>query len=251
MTAPAISAAGPGAPAWPARPAPDRPRPPHPPAWPRAAGASDVPATPRADAGLRFDEAELARLAAAAASRAVEAARGTAAALEDRRAAALACLTAALAEAAGRRAGARSRERAALAALVGAVLRAVAAERTRLGDARALDLVARLLVEPPAGVEATLRVDPVAAETLRDRLPELARTAGFAGALELVADPDLAPGGARLVWAEGWVEHAPDRIERLIGQAVAALPAADGMADEAPAAASPAAPDDTREGDDR
>lgn len=196
-------------------------------AWPRSLDEAPAvePATPTAPLSsmpLRFDESDIARIAAGAAVEAAMASRAEAAAsAQMMQARALETLARTLAEASRERLAAQAGQAEAAARLVAAVLKAVAATHLHLGGESLVDVVTQLLREAPDAGQATLRVHPAAVEVLRVHLPELAIAAGFSGTLEIEATPELGIDGVQLLWAEGWVEHVPTLIEARIMELLA------------------------------
>jgi flagellar biosynthesis/type III secretory pathway protein FliH len=185
-----------------------------------------------------FGEAEIARVAAAAADRATRQARAELErGLEAKRAEALDRAAASLAEiAASRRreaAGARDQ----VLALAGAIAEAVAAERD------VAEAVRGALEALPGAPAVRVLVDDLAAAPLRASLPKIAARAGFAGGIEVIADPRVVPGSAQVVGAGGWLEHDPARIRARVAAALAAHRTTGATADEPLAAPSPAPPE--------
>jgi flagellar biosynthesis/type III secretory pathway protein FliH len=211
-------AAVPRAPSWPAL-AGSRPSTGPAAAPPEAALSREPPGVPL----LTFDEDELAALAARAAavwSRKARAEAGQA--LEARRAEALQRTASALVAAAQARRETDERFHSRLVRVAEAIAGAYAWQAAEAGPdrvAQAMRSVLRTLPDPTA---VRLVVETDAAEPLRARLPDIARSAGFAGSLEIEADPRLGPGAVQLLWPGGWAEHAPARIEEQVAAILAA-----------------------------
>ena len=168
---------------------------------------------------ILFGEPELARIAAAAAHRARQAADADLAAQSAaRQAAALETLAAALAE------DRRAQRRDTVAALRRTIDLATALARAGLprdGQAPALlERFADLLAEVPGPVR--LRVPPALAESLRPLLPEIAARAGLAEPPELEPDPLLPEGAATVHWPGGWLEQDPDALAASVAALLAA-----------------------------
>jgi hypothetical protein len=193
------------------------------------ADAADAP--PRPDARritpLVFGEADVARVAAAAADRATRRARAELErGLEAKRAEALDRAAASLAEilALRRREAAGARDQ--VIALVAAIAGGLATGRD------VAEAVGAALEALPGAPTVRVLVDGLAAAPLRASLPEIAARAGFAGGIEVVADPRLAPGSVQLVGAGGWLEHDPVRVREQISAALAAHRSTERTADE-------------------
>jgi len=157
-------------------------------------------------------EYEAARRAAEESGRAAgrEAARADA---ETRAAVALAKLVAAAAAAfteITRRHERQGREAVGFAAeMVGRLFPAFAA-RHGIDEIAALltDCLRRLQDEP----RVVVRVAESAVDAVKARLEPAAAEAGFAGKLILLGDPALGEGDARIEWADGGVERAPQAV---------------------------------------
>ncbi len=77
-----------------------------------------------------------------------------------------------------------------------------------------------------------LRVHEGAVEASETLVKRLAQECGFAGRLVLLGDPDIAPGDARIEWADGGFMLDTQRLAELVEEAVADVfgaPAARGM----------------------
>jgi hypothetical protein len=210
------------------------------PAWPcleegglaasRVEAGADLPP-------LRFDEAELAAVAAAVALDGRRRARAEA--LEElaaRRDRAVALAAEALADAARQRRSEDERVRDEVVRLVGAVARALVLDARPERLAGALEGLLRGI--PEAATAARVLVGPEAVEALRASLSDIAARAGFPGGIEVAGDPLLPPGGVQLLWADGWSEHVPDQVHARIQEILAAH----GAADDGPALRMPAPP---------
>jgi hypothetical protein len=210
----------------------------------RSGTAAEASTGTLAPATLSFDEADLARLAAAAVYSATRAARAEAELVRrERETAALERVAQGLARADEVQQRDRQDQRGQVLALVGAVVGALGAGRGRASPESVLAAVDAVLHQLPETGTARLLVEPDAVEALRLHLPDLARRIGFAGDLTVEGEPRLVAGSVRLLWPDGWSEHDPERVERLILAALAAH-APDG-ATTAPAAA----PDPTNDGE--
>ena len=229
-----------------------------PPAWPvlvedATAGKPAVPADapPRPDARrippLVFGEADIARVATVAAERAAHRARAELErGLEAKRAEALDRAAASLAEilASRRREAAGARDQ--VIALASAVAAAIATERRDVAET-----IGAALEALPGAPTVRVLVDGLAAAPLRTSLPGVAARAGFAGAIEVVADPRLAPGAVQVVGAGGWVEHDPARVRERVATALAAHQRTGMTADEPLTEPAHARPEDQNDHDDR
>lgn len=143
--------------------------------------------------------------------------------LADRQATAFAQLAAALCETMQRQSDETEAVREQLLRLVRTIAAALTAEA---GSGGSLAAVERLLRTLPKVPMARLLVDQGSVEAVRVRLADLIADTGFTGSLEVEGDVHLEPGAVRLVWAEGWSEHAPARLGRLIDEALAGQGAA-------------------------
>lgn len=167
-----------------------------------------------------FDEAEVARLVAAAALDATERARAECASLlgtqRDR------AMTRAADALAAALAGRVADEAASLAHVVelsAAMTRALTADRRTVPElgAEIRSMLATVAAVP--SVRIVTCTDDEAA--VSDLLPELVAASGFSGRIEVVAEPRLPGGALQLIWADGWLEHAPAAIRRRIDAVVA------------------------------
>jgi hypothetical protein len=210
-----------------------------PPAWPvlvenaptgDAAGVARTP--PRPDARpvppLVFGEADIARVAAAAADRAArrtraELARG----LEAKRAEALDRAASSLAGILASRQHEATDARDQVIALAAVIAGTVATDRRDVAEA-----VGAALDALPGAPTVRVSVDGLAAAPLRASLPEIAARASFAGGIEIVADSRLTPGAVQVVGAGGWLEHDPARVRERVAAALAAHRPTDTTADE-------------------
>ncbi len=84
------------------------------------------------------------------------------------------------------------------------------------------ELLGELRDEP----RITLRVNDQIAEVLGPRIDTLAAQEGFAGTVQLIPDPGMAPGNCRIEWGAGGVERSIDTIAERIDAAVAGYLAA-------------------------
>jgi hypothetical protein len=200
-----------------------------PPAWPLlvedaptgdAAGGARMPSRPDTlqVPPLVFGEADIARVAAAAADRAArrtraELERG----LEAKRAEALDRAASSLAGilASRRREAAGARDQ--VVALAAVIAGTVATDRRDVAEA-----VGAALDALPGAPKVRVSVDDFAAAPLRASLPGIAARAGFAGGVEIVADPRLTSGAVGVVGAGGWLEHDPARVRERVAAALAA-----------------------------
>ncbi|MEK0083235.1 hypothetical protein [Benzoatithermus flavus] len=213
-----------------ARPVPRHRGPGRPPAWPSLTESDPLPAgrpdaretrePAPASSALRFDEDELAAVAASVAwiwSR--QARADTLRALAARQTEALERAAAALVEVARAQRDVDARARGQIMDLVAAIARALALES---GDSRIASNLEALLRGAPETTSACIVVEPLAAEALRAHLPAVAARAGFRGSLEVAGDPRLAPGTVQLFWPDGWSEHVPAHIHERIMEILAA-----------------------------
>lgn len=227
------------------RPAPQSPG--RPPAWPSltagesaSADGNATGAAPgrRAEPALRFDEGDLAAVAASVA--AAWRRRGQTEALEGvaaRQARAVERAAEALAEASRRRQSEAALVREQALGLAAAIAQAFLPEA---GDGRIVGALEALLRGLPEATSARIVVEPLAVEPLRAGLADIAARAGFTGSLEVTGDPRLPPGTVQLFWPGGWSEHVPARIHEHIARILAA---------HAPLAAAPVIANAIREGE--
>lgn len=102
---------------------------------------------------------------------------------------------------------ARETEREAIAALraiVGKVLPACAA-RAPLAEIEGL--ASRCLAEAIDEPRIVLRVGPAVYDAVRERIDAMAAASGYGGRIVLIAEDSLAPGDARIEWADGGAER--------------------------------------------
>jgi flagellar assembly protein FliH len=72
-----------------------------------------------------------------------------------------------------------------------------------------------------AAPHVVIRVNDGLQERARSALEETARGAGFGGRLVVLAEPEIAPGDCRIEWADGGVRRERAAVEAAIGEAVA------------------------------
>lgn len=186
----------------------------------RGAATGPTMAPPGELPPLLFDEADVARLVAAVEMDATERVRAECAGtLEMQRGRAVAhaadALTAAFAA-----------HRADAAAALGQVVElAEAMVRALTADGRAsaelsatIQSMLSTVASAPAVRVVTCPDDEAAVSAL---LPDVVAASGFAGGVEVVVEPRLSSGAVQLVWADGWIEHAPDVIRRRINAVLA------------------------------
>ena len=77
-----------------------------------------------------------------------------------------------------------------------------------------------------AAPHVVVRVNDALQERARELLEETARAGGFDGRLVVLAEPDIAPGDCRIEWADGGVKRDRATIEGAIEEAVARYVAA-------------------------
>lgn len=98
-------------------------------------------------------------------------------------------------------------------------------------DARPLATVeeaARAALRHLRGVpHLVLRLNEGLVEEAETLMRRLAREHGFEGRLVVLGEPDMAPGDARLEWADGGVVRTRARIEAAVAQALAPFPPSD------------------------
>jgi flagellar biosynthesis/type III secretory pathway protein FliH len=138
-------------------------------------------------------------------------------------------------------AGARDQAIALAAAIAGAVAT----------DPDVAETVGAALEAVPGAPTIRVLVDELAAAPLRARAPGIAARAGFAGSIEIVADPRLTPGSVRVVGAGGWLEHDPARVRERVAAALAAHRPTGTKADEPSAETTHAPPENGDDHDDR
>ena len=95
----------------------------------------------------------------------------------------------------------------------------------------ALQALAREIEAQPRLV---VRAPPAGAERLAAALERAAEQAGFAGALVVKPDPDLAPAAFQFDWGEGRARFDPAAAAARMGEALAAALAAEGLHAEPP-----------------
>jgi flagellar assembly protein FliH len=72
-----------------------------------------------------------------------------------------------------------------------------------------------------AAPHVVIRVNDGLQESARSALEQTARGAGFDGRLVVLAEPEIAPGDCRIEWADGGVRRELAAVEAVIGEAVA------------------------------
>ena len=113
------------------------------------------------------------------------------------------------------------------AVMLALVRRLAPALLERIGAAETERLATDALRLAGGSPRLRLRVHPALAEPVRARLAD-PESLGFKGALEVVADPSLPPGGLDAAWEAGGLRYDPAAVERAV----------DGLCDHALAALS-------------
>lgn len=112
------------------------------------------------------------------------------------------------------------------AVMLALVRRLAPALLERIGAAETERLAADALRLAGGSPRLRLRVHPDLAEPVRARLAD-SDSLGFKGALEVVADPSLPPGGLDAAWEAGGLRYDPAAVERAVAglcdRALAAL----------------------------
>lgn len=118
----------------------------------------------------------------------------------------------------GRRYDANARDAVAIGLAVVRQLLPGLVARDGTGEIEALlrDCLSRLNEEP----RVVVRVNDALIDHLRDRLERIGASSGFPGRLVMLADPALAPGDARIEWADGGVERTPAATQAEIVAAI-------------------------------
>jgi flagellar assembly protein FliH len=108
---------------------------------------------------------------------------------------------------------------------------AVALGRKLAGKALAaqpLDAIAdaaRTSFEHLRGVpHLVVRVNAALVESIEVRVQRMSRDHGYEGRLVVIGEPDIAPGDARIEWADGGIVRDQSRIEAAVAQIVAGVP---------------------------
>jgi flagellar assembly protein FliH len=108
---------------------------------------------------------------------------------------------------------------------------AVALGRKLAGKALAaqpLDAIAdaaRTAFEHLRGVpHLVVRVNAALVESIEARVQRMSRDHGYEGRLVVIGEPDIAPGDARIEWADGGIVRDQSRIEAAVAQIVAGVP---------------------------
>ena len=101
-------------------------------------------------------------------------------------------------------------------------------------------VIVECLAQLPTEPRVVVRVAEGLVEALTGRIDELARRVGFSGAVVLLGEPVMAPGDARVEWADGGAERDLGRILRAIEEAVGRYCRIEAEARRAPAAETPA-----------
>lgn len=169
---------------------------------------------------LLFNEADVARLAAAVEMNATERARAECAVdLEMQRVRAVARAADALAAALAVQ---RVDEAAALGHIV-ELSEAVAQALTADGHTPAElgTMIQSMLATVGAAPAVRIITCPDDEDSVNALLPDVVVASGFTGGIEVVVEPRLPSGAVQLVWADGWLEHAPEVVRRRIDAALA------------------------------
>ena len=182
---------------------------------PRGPSAADAEAAART-------EAERAALEAAAYARGLQDGRAEAALQEQARLAD--ALTRVGLAAAGllNQSDARDSEREAQAlAFANALARRIAGEALDARPLAAVEEAARSALRHLRGVpHLVLRVNEALVDEAETLMKRLSREHGFEGRLVVLGEPDMAPGDARLEWADGGVVRERARIEAAVESAL-------------------------------
>ncbi len=182
---------------------------------PRGPSAADAEAAART-------EAERAALEAAAYARGLQDGRAEAALQEQARLAD--ALTRVGLAAAGllNQSDARDSEREAQAlAFANALARRIAGEALDARPLAAVEEAARSALRHLRGVpHLVLRVNEALVDDAETLMKRLSREHGFEGRLVVLGEPDMAPGDARLEWADGGVVRERARIEAAVESAL-------------------------------
>lgn len=189
-----------------------------------AAGVGEVsglPVAPPAELQpLLFDEADVARLIAAVDRAAAERARAECAGtVETQR-------SLSVARAADALAAALTAHRADEAASLGHVVElAEAVARALTADSRTSAelgvMIRSMLATVAAAPSVRIVTCPDDEAAVHALLPEIVAASGFTGKVEIVGEPRLPGGAIQLVWADGWLEHAPACIRSRIDAVLA------------------------------
>lgn len=118
---------------------------------------------------------------------------------------------------------ARDAEREAQAlAFAGALARKIAGEALDARPLAAVEEAARSALRHLRGVpHLVLRVNEALVDEAETLMRRLSREHGFEGRLVVLGEPDMAPGDARLEWADGGVVRERARIEAALEDALA------------------------------
>jgi flagellar assembly protein FliH len=100
-------------------------------------------------------------------------------------------------------------------------------------------VIAECLGQLPTEPRVVVRVAEGLVEVLSGRIDELARRVGFSGAVVLLGEPAMAPGDARVEWADGGAERDLARTLGAIEEAVGRYCRIEAEARRAPAAETP------------
>ena len=117
---------------------------------------------------------------------------------------------------------ARDAEREAQAlAFAAALARRIAGEALEARPLAAVEEAARTALRHLRGVpHLVLRVNEALVDEAETLMKRLSREHGFEGRLVVLGEPDLAPGDARLEWADGGVVRDRARIEAAVAEAL-------------------------------
>ncbi|MFO1035630.1 MAG: FliH/SctL family protein [Geminicoccaceae bacterium] len=164
---------------------------------------------------LSFTENELTVACAAAARRAVaEADAGWRQTIESRRADSLKAMSRALDAALERSAADRQELQATALDLAWTLARKIAgAALARAGEAEVAALLASLLPDLEGVRYLRVSLAPSLVEAARPELARITASLGDGFVLDVVGDPALPPGDARVVWSDGWAERCRAAIE--------------------------------------
>jgi flagellar assembly protein FliH len=69
-----------------------------------------------------------------------------------------------------------------------------------------------------------VRVNAALVESVEAQVQRMSRDQGYEGRLVVIGEPDIAPGDARIEWADGGIVRDQSRIEAAVAQIVAGVP---------------------------
>lgn len=160
---------------------------------------------------LLFDEAEVARLVAAVDRAAAERARAECAGtVETQRSLSVARAADALAAALTAHRDDEAASLGHVVELAEAVARALTADSRTPAELGVM--IRSMLATVAAAPSVRIFTCPDDEAAVHALLPEVVAASGFTGKVEIVGEPRLPGGAVQLVWADGWLEHAPASI---------------------------------------